>query len=90
MDKTFVKRAAGAFGWVATMTCPHASFLVFQLNQLIVFDAATLKLVNMSVDRTLKFVAVGMRIKPMDLSTLYIAVNSDASLANNADLFSDL
>lgn len=67
MDKIIFKRAAGTIGWVVTMTCPHASFLVSQLNQLTMLDAAALKLVNRSVDCTLNFGAVGMRMNHKNL-----------------------
>ena len=85
-----MKRAAGTTGWVATMTCPHVSFLVSQLNQLTTFEESVLKLVNRSGERALKLASVGMRINRMDPSTLYIAAYSVASLANNQDLSSQI
>eukprot|EP00173_Palmaria_palmata_P003376 Plantae.Rhodophyta-Palmaria_palmata.ctg3529.p1 GENE.Plantae.Rhodophyta-Palmaria_palmata.ctg3529~~Plantae.Rhodophyta-Palmaria_palmata.ctg3529.p1 ORF type:complete len:177 (+),score=14.17 Plantae.Rhodophyta-Palmaria_palmata.ctg3529:593-1123(+) len=90
MDKTAVKPAAGTMGWVATMTCLQVFFLVSQLKQLTAFDDAALKIVNKSVGRALNFASVGMRVNSIYLRTFSIAAYSDASLANNADLSSQI
>lgn len=53
-------------------------------------DDQARKLVNKSIDRALRNGAVGMRVNMMDLGILYIADYSDASLANNFDLPSQI
>lgn len=86
MSKSLVKRDTGTVGWVITMTCSHAAFLVSQLNQLVDLDDQARKLVKKSVDRALRFAAVGMWINRMNLTTLYIVAYSDSLLARNFDL----
>lgn len=90
MTKNMVKKAAGTVGWVVIMTCPHASFLVSQLNQFTTFDEQDRKLVNKSIDRPLRYGAGVTHGNNMELSTPYIASYSDASLANIVDLSSKI
>lgn len=43
-----------------------------------------------TVGRALKFASVGMCVNRMDLRTFYIAFDSDTTLVNNVDLFSQI
>lgn len=57
---TLVKNAAGTVGWLSTMTCPNASFMVSQLHKLTEFYERARKIVDKSIDRALKYAAVGI------------------------------
>eukprot|EP00173_Palmaria_palmata_P004772 Plantae.Rhodophyta-Palmaria_palmata.ctg7211.p1 GENE.Plantae.Rhodophyta-Palmaria_palmata.ctg7211~~Plantae.Rhodophyta-Palmaria_palmata.ctg7211.p1 ORF type:complete len:108 (-),score=6.52 Plantae.Rhodophyta-Palmaria_palmata.ctg7211:669-992(-) len=72
------------------MTSPHFSFLVSQLNQLMEFGPEAVKLINKSVDRTLKDARNGSFFPRLDLDSAYVFGYVDASLSNNRDLSSQI
>lgn len=50
MTKMVVKKSSGTVGWLATIACHHAAFLVSQLNQVTFFDDEARNLANRSVE----------------------------------------
>lgn len=60
------------------------------MNQFTTIDDGARKVANAAINRTVRLGKSGLRVKKMNLDSIYVAGFSDASLGNNDDFSSQI